>query len=102
MTLAVALLHSRGKKLGRSPLPVYVYAALLCAMAAKALALLWAEDVPILFSGFAAGGGVLFAVSDLLLGAEHETGSKAVGSISNLVYYAAQGMIALTVTLVPR
>jgi uncharacterized membrane protein YhhN len=89
-------------KLGRSPLLVYAYAALLSAMASKAISMLWAPEVSTGFGVLAAVGGVLFAVSDLLLGVEHQTGSKAAGSVSNLVYYAAQGLIALTVTLAPR
>lgn len=102
MTLAAALLHGRRMKLGRSPLLLYAYAALLCAMAARAVAMLWAAGVSVWFGASAAAGGVLFAVSDLLLGVEHQTGSKAAGAASNLVYYAAQGLIALTVMLAPR
>jgi len=102
MTLAAALLHGRRMKLGRSPLLVYAYAALLSAMASRAISMLWAPDVSAGFGVFATAGGVLFALSDLLLGVEHQTGSKAAGSASSLVYYAAQGLIALTVTLAPR
>jgi uncharacterized membrane protein YhhN len=102
MTLAAALLQGQRLKLGRSPLLVYAYAVLLSAMASKAISMLWAPEVSTGFGVLAAVGGMLFAVSDLLLGVEHQTGSKVAGSVSNLVYYAAQGLIALTVTLAPR
>jgi uncharacterized membrane protein YhhN len=102
MTLAAALLYGRRMTLGRSVWGLYAYAALLCAMSSRALSMLWVAGVPVLFGVLAGAGGVLFAASDLLLGVEHQTGRKAAGSMSTLAYYAAQGLIALTVMLAPR
>ena len=99
MTLCVSLLRDRRVKAGRSAAVLFAYIALLCAMAARAISMLWVREMPVLFGAFAAAGGVLFAVSDLLLGIEQRTGSKAAGSLSTIAYYAAQGLIAFTVLL---
>ncbi len=99
MTLGVSLLRTHRVKAGRSAAVLFAYIALLCAMAARAISMLWAGEMPVLFGAFAAAGGVLFAASDLLLGIEQRTGSKAVGSLSTIAYYGAQGLIAFTVML---
>lgn len=100
MTLGASLLHARRVKAGRSTAALAVYIVLLCAMTARAISMLWAPGRPVLFGALAAAGGALFAASDLLLGIEQRTGSKAAGSLSTIAYYAAQGLIAFTVMLV--
>ena len=99
MTLGASLLHTRRVKAGRSTAVLWVYIALLCAMAARAISMLWVRGMPVMFGVLAASGGVMFAVSDLLLGIEQRTGSKAAGSLSIIAYYGAQGLIAFTVML---
>lgn len=100
MTLGVSLMHTRRVKAGRSIWAVYGYIVVLCAMSARALSMLWAPNTSVLFGAFAAGGGVLFAVSDLLLGIEQQ-GSKVAGSFSTVTYFAAQALIAFTIMLAP-
>ena len=99
MTLGASLLRAGRVKAGRSTAVLFVYIALLCAMAARAISMLWVRGMPVLFGAFAAAGCVLFAVSDLLLGIEQRTGSKTAGSLSTISYYAAQGFIAFTVMM---
>lgn len=97
MALAFLLLRARRINVGHSAAALWGYAALLCLMTARAVSMLWAAQMPMLFGVFAAAGGVLFAVSDMLLGVEQRTGSRLTGSLSTIAYYAAQGLLALTV-----
>ena len=97
MALAFLLLRASRVNVGHSSAALWGYAALLCLMTARAVSMLWAAQMPMLFGVFAAAGGVLFAVSDILLGVEQRTGSRLTGSLSTIAYYAAQGLLALTV-----
>jgi len=80
---------------------VIVYGLALCAMAAKAISMLLVSGLNPGYAVFAALGGMLFALSDLLLAHAHfhpdERG--AVGALSVIIYYAAQALIALSVAL---
>jgi uncharacterized membrane protein YhhN len=101
MTLGASLLRAKRVKAGRSAAALWVYIALLCAMAARAISMLWVPGMPVIFGACAAAGGVMFAASDLLLGIEQQTGSRAAGSLSTIAYYLAQGLLAFTVMLIP-
>ena len=91
-----------GKKLnlGHSKPLIFLYAIILCAMAAKAVSMLYAREIKPLYAAFAALGGVLFAFSDLTLAHAHiQKDQRIVGVISTLTYYAAQALIALSIAL---
>ncbi len=89
----------RGVRLQKLGAGVFVYVAVLCAMTARALSLLFL--MPSQFASFAASGAALFAVSDALLAFEHSRGRfvAAAGAASTLCYYSGQILIALTVAL---
>lgn len=78
---------------------VYIYATALCAMAARAFAMLFAKDVSVAFAICAAVGGVLFALSDMLLAFSHigESSLRTASVLSTAAYYGGQALIALTV-----
>jgi uncharacterized membrane protein YhhN len=99
LTLGLSLIHARRINPGRYAPAMYAYIVILCAMAARAISMLWVPQAPMLFGVLAAAGGVLFAVSDMLLSAEDHTGSKAAGAFSTVCYYSAQALIALSVVM---
>lgn len=79
---------------------IFVYAITLCAMAAKAVSMLFAQEIKPLYAAFAALGGVLFAFSDIALAhAYFQSNHRSAGVFSTLTYYAAQALIALSVAL---
>ena len=101
LALGLSLVKNRRNKAGRGSFLLIAYVVLLCATTARAVSMLWVREAPVMFGVTAAAGGVLFAVSDLLLGVEYQTGSKAAGSLSTVAYYSAQALIAFTVMLAP-
>jgi Predicted membrane protein len=92
-----------GKRLQMGPLKtlIFVYAAVLSAMAAKAVSMLLAGGASTRCAAFAALGGALFALSDIMLAHAHfHTEEKRTVGVMNVVfYYAAQALIALSVAL---
>ncbi len=92
-----------GKRLSRMEKrvpPVIIYGLALCAMVAKAISMLSVHGIAPLLAAFAALGGVLFVLSDALLAHAHfhKDDQGAAGALSVLVYYAAQALIALSVS----
>ncbi len=78
---------------------VFVYALALCVMVAKAVSMLFAEGVTKSNAIFAALGGTLFAISDMMLayGRLHAGKQKKSGVLNVVFYYAGQALIALSV-----
>lgn len=91
----------RHVKTGAVSPAIYIYAAVLCAMAARAFSMLFAPKASPAFAICAAVGGVLFALSDMLLAFERFSNrfGRAAGIISTATYYSGQALIALTVML---
>lgn len=94
-------LKLRSVKPGRLGPVVFVYAAVLCAMAARAFSMLLAPEAGAAFAVCAAVGGVLLALADMLLAFEKFSNSfgRASGILSAAAYYSGQALIALTVML---
>ncbi len=86
---------------GKLKIPVYIYTTVLCAMAAKAVSLLFLNDVNYIYAIFAAIGALLFAFSDLVLAFDkfYPKPKKAFGSINLVLYYSGQALIALSVMI---
>jgi uncharacterized membrane protein YhhN len=97
--LTGAALFAGKLKLAGKYLPLAVtYAAALCAMTAKALSMLLADGIDPLNAAFAAAGGALFALSDLLLAIPHfRPEERIAGTLTVFVYYAAQALLALSI-----
>lgn len=101
MILAASVFSLRGVRFKKVHPAVYVYAAVLCAMTARSLSMLFSPQVSVTFAVFIAMGGVLFLISDVLLAVESFGGrlAKTVGVFSSFAYYLSQVLIALSVTL---
>lgn len=101
VALGAVIFLRKTKGLGRLKPLVCIYAVVLCAMAAKAVSMLFVEGLSPLYAGFAALGGVLTALSDVALGyARIGRGErKGAGAFATLSYYAAQALLALSVVL---
>lgn len=99
--LTAALFGLRGVRLKRLKSGVVIYALVLCAMLARALSMLFVAEVGIGFAACVALGGAFFAVSDSLLAFESfgNPHAKFVGTISVLIYYSSQILIALSIAL---
>ena len=97
----IILLGRKLRRLGKVGLFVVVYGFALCAMTAKTVSMLFVAGLNPVYAAFAALGGVLFALSDLLLAHAHfhpdERGTAAATSV--IIYYVAQAFIALSVAL---
>jgi uncharacterized membrane protein YhhN len=93
-----------GKRLSQSgklmPLAI-LYGLALCAMTAKAISMLFAGGINPVYAAFAALGGTLFALPDLLLAYAHfhEDERGKASTLCVIIYYAAQGLVALSVAL---
>ncbi len=78
-----------------------IYALVLCTMAAKAVSVLFVNEVNALYAAFAALGGALFALSDIILvhARSHREERRMAGVMNVVFYYTAQALIALSVAL---
>ena len=101
VAIGVAAFAGRKINLERSKTTIYAYAIVLCAMAAKAVSMMFAQEINPLYAAFAAAlGGVLFAFSDLALAHAHfHSDQRIVGVLSTTTYYAAQALIAMSIAL---
>ena len=97
----IIMLSRKLPQLGKAGPLVAVYGLALCAMAAKAVSMLFAAGLNPVYAASAALGGALFALSDLLLAHAYfypdERGTA--GATSVIIHYAAQAFIALSVAL---
>lgn len=98
---AILILRKRRLPKGNLKTAAFIYAVVLCAMTARALSMPFSPAVKFTYALFAALGGVLFAVSDMLLAFKSFGGvhKKAVGVMSTLTYYTGQILIALSVLI---
>lgn len=89
------------KQAGRYVPLAVLYGIVLCVMVTKAVSMLFVVGIEPLFASFAALGGVLFAFSDVILARARlkpdEMGMASIMSV--IVYYAAQGLLALSVAI---
>ncbi len=101
LLLAGTLFSLRGVRIKKLKGGVVIYTAALCAMLARALAILLNPQAGETFAIFVALGAALFAVSDVLLAFEALGGRHAgrAGTISTFAYYSGQILIALSVSL---
>lgn len=101
LVLLAALLGLHGKRIKKLKSGAVIYALALCAMLARALSMLFAAEVGIGFAACVALGGALFAVSDSLLAFESlgNPYAKFAGTVSVLIYYSSQLLIALSIAL---
>ena len=101
LMLAAITFCLRGVRFKKLHPAVYVYAAVLCAMAARAFSTLFSPQAGDTFAILIAIGGGLFLVSDVLLAAQSIGGrlSKAFGMLSTFAYYGSQILFALSVAL---
>ena len=98
--IGAATFAGRKRNLERRKPLIYAYAIVLCAMAAKAVSMMFAQEINPLYAAFAALGGVLFAFSDLALAHAHvHSDQRIVGVLSTITYYAAQALIAMSIAL---
>ena len=101
LTIGASAFYAQKLNLGQLKLPIFIYTIVLCAMAAKALTMLFIKDGIYSFAICAAVGGVMFAFSDLAL-AYGQFGEKATGvfrTINTVLYYGGQALIALSVMI---
>ncbi len=101
IVLAASAFRLRGVRFKKLHPAVYLYAVVLCAMAARAFSTLFSPQVSETFAIYIAIGGGLFLISDVLL-AIHSFGGrlvKTVGMLSTFAYYGSQILIALSVAL---
>ena len=89
------------KQAGVSLPLVVIYGLALCAMAAKAVSMLFVSGVNLLYAAFAALGGTLLALSDLIWAHAHfyPAEQKTAGVLSIIIRYAAQALLALSIAL---
>lgn len=103
LLLTIGAMAFQYKKLdfGNFKIPVYVYMAVLSAMAAKGLSVLFAPDTQLIYAVFAATGAVLFAFSDLALAYEmfQPASQKLFGRLNTIMYFSGQALIALSVLI---
>jgi uncharacterized membrane protein YhhN len=101
IVIAAAFFSLRGVRFKKLHPAVYVYAVVLCAMAARSLSVSFSSQVSETFAVIIALGGVLFLISDVLLAIESFGGrlAKTVGMLSTFTYYASQILIALSVAM---
>ncbi len=101
LVLAAITFGLRGVRFKKLHPAVYIYAAVLCAMAARAFSTLFSPQAGDTFAILIAIGGGLFLVSDVLLAAQSIGGrlSKAFGMLSTFAYYGSQILFALSVAL---
>jgi uncharacterized membrane protein YhhN len=101
VSIGVAAYVGKPMQMGKHKPLVFIYAAVLCAMAAKAVSMLLADGVSILYAAFIALGGALFALSDIMLAYSyfHKEEHGTAGTVSVIIYYAAQALIALSVAI---
>lgn len=101
LVLAAITFCLRGVRFKKLHPAVYIYAAVLCAMAARAFSTLFSPKAGETFAILIAIGGGLFLVSDVLLAAQSIGGrlSKAFGMLSTFAYYGSQILFALSVAL---
>lgn len=99
--LGFMLFSLKGVRLKKIKTGAVLYAVVLCAMLARALSILLTHETAQTFAVFAALGGTLFAVSDVLLAFEAMGGRHASlsGTISTFFYYSGQVLIALSVAV---
>jgi len=90
----------KGLNLGKLKIPVFIYMALLCFMAAKAASLLMTQ-LNLTAVLLAAAGAAMFAFSDLFLIYEgyYNKHNRTFGIINTLLYFSGQTMIALCAAL---
>lgn len=101
VVIASSVFYSRAAKLNGLRIPALVYTLVLCAMAAKAVTLPFLMNGRIVFAIVAAAGGVLIAVSQLLVAmarmpGKHETAMRVWNVVTS---FAGQGLIALSVMM---
>ena len=101
LVLAAITFCLRGVRFKKLHPAVYIYATVLCAMAARAFSTLFSPQAGDTFAILIAIGGGLFLVSDVLLAAQSIGGrlSKAFGMLSTFAYYGSQILFALSVAL---
>ena len=101
LVLAAITFCLRGVRFKKLHPAVYIYAAVLCALAARAFSTLFSPKAGETFAILIAIGGGLFLVSDVLLAAQSIGGrlSKAFGMLSTFAYYGSQILFALSVAL---
>lgn len=97
--IGAAVFAGKKNEVTRKP-RVVIYAIALCAMAAKAVSMLFVRAIEPMYGAFAALGGVLFAFSDLTLAYSHfYPDQKPAVILSTLSYYGAQALLALSIAL---
>ncbi len=98
-TIGLAAFRKRLRRPSRIVVGGVAYALVLCAMTAKASAMLFAPHHEYIFIVFAAAGAVLFAISDMALayGWFNPGIKQRAGIFSTIAYYSGQILIALSV-----
>lgn len=99
--IGAIVFYGRTDHLGKLKIPAYIYAAVLCAMVTKAVSMLFLTDVNYIYAIFAAVGGILFGLSDLVLGLGifYPKAKTTLGVLNTVMYYGGQALIALSVMM---
>lgn len=101
LTVGGMAFQYRKLRFGKLKIHIYAYMAVLCAMAAKGLSVLFVSDTRLVYAVFGAIGAVLFALSDLALAYEMFQPAKqhVFGRLNTIMYYSGQALIALSVLI---